>query len=164
MATGEHVVYKANQIARNLAYMGPRDAAAATADHLRKFWAPYLRSVLLDEYRKVVEWMRSLGITTADECRFSTPEMSIQTALGTESARPGDWIVRGLDGQFHVRRSHVLLTSATCPCRHRPDEEARELDRPTRCLVCDGGLAICALCGAAEIELDEPCAGPGGQR
>jgi formate dehydrogenase subunit delta len=50
MATGEHVVYKANQIARNLAYMGRRKAAAATADHLRKFWAPYLRSVLLDEY------------------------------------------------------------------------------------------------------------------
>lgn len=99
----------------------------------------------IDDYRKVVEWMRSLGITTADECRFSTPEMSIQTALGTESARPGDWIVRGPDGQFHVRRSHVLLTSATCPCRHRPDEEARDPDRPTRCLVCDGGLAICAL-------------------
>ena len=118
----------------------------------------------IDDYRKVIEWMRSLGITTADECRFSTPEMSIQTALGTESARPGDWIVRGPDGQFHVRRSHVLLTSATCPCRHRPDEEARDPDRPTRCLVCDGGLAICALCGAAEIELDEPCAGPGGQR
>ncbi len=50
MATGEHVVYKANQIARNMAYMGQRQAAAATADHLRKFWAPYLRSVLLDEY------------------------------------------------------------------------------------------------------------------
>lgn len=50
MATAEHVVYKANQIARNLAYMGRREAAAATADHLRKFWAPYLRSVLLDEY------------------------------------------------------------------------------------------------------------------
>jgi formate dehydrogenase subunit delta len=50
MATGEHVVYQANQIARNLAYMDRRKAAAATADHLRKFWAPYLRSVLLDEY------------------------------------------------------------------------------------------------------------------
>jgi formate dehydrogenase subunit delta len=49
MATGEHVVYKANQIARDLAYMGERKAAAATADHLRRFWAPYLRSVLLDE-------------------------------------------------------------------------------------------------------------------
>ena len=50
MATGEHVVYKANQIARNMAYMGQRQAAAATADYLSKFWAPYLRSVLLDEY------------------------------------------------------------------------------------------------------------------
>lgn len=50
MATAPHVVYKANQIARNLAYMGSRNAAAATADHMRKCWAPYLRSVLLDEY------------------------------------------------------------------------------------------------------------------
>ncbi len=39
----------------------------------------------IDDYRKVVEWMRSLGITTADECRFSTPEMSIQTALNRRS-------------------------------------------------------------------------------
>jgi len=50
MATAEHVVYQANQIARNLACIDPRNAAAATADHLRKFWAPYLRSVLLVEY------------------------------------------------------------------------------------------------------------------
>lgn len=118
----------------------------------------------LDDYLRVVEWMRSLGVTTADECRFSTPEMSIQTDRGTESARPGDWIVRDPDGQFRVRKSHVLLTSATCPCRHRPDEEARDTGRPPRCLVCDGGLAICALCGAAEIELDEPCTGHGGRQ
>lgn len=50
MATAQHVVYKANQIARNLAYMGERKAAAATANHMRRFWAPYLRSVLLDQY------------------------------------------------------------------------------------------------------------------
>lgn len=59
----------------------------------------------LDDYLRVVEWMRSLGVTTAEECRFSNPEMSIQTARGTESARPGDWIVKGQDGQFYVRRS-----------------------------------------------------------
>ena len=25
------------------------------------------------------------------------------------------------------------------------------------CAICDGGLAICKLCGAAESELEEPC-------
>jgi formate dehydrogenase subunit delta len=51
VATREHVVYQANQIARNFSVLGVERAAAATADHIRSFWAPYLKSVLLDEFR-----------------------------------------------------------------------------------------------------------------
>lgn len=112
----------------------------------------------IDDYLKVVDWMRSLGVTTADECRFSSPEMSIQTDRGTESARPGDWIVKNADGRFYVRRSHILLTSANCPCRNRTSAEFEDTDRPPNCEVCDGIIGICSLCGAVEIELLEPCA------
>lgn len=79
--------------------------------------------------------------------------------LSQEKDRETPYVTR--DG---ASLTHVLLTSSTCPCRHRPDEEARDTGRPTRCLVCDGGLAICALCGAAEIELDKPCTDPGGRQ
>lgn len=44
--------------------------------------------------------------------------------------------------------SHVLFTNVTCPCD-------KSSDAP--CNVCDGGLAICSVCGKAESELDERC-------
>lgn len=50
-----------------------------------------------------------------------------------------------------VVNGHVLLTSKTCPCRKDDDDR--------RCPTCDWGLGVCSLCGAAEIELDEPCKG-----
>ena len=51
-----------------------------------------------DDYLRIVEWMRECGHTAAEECRYSTPEMSIQTSTGTMSARPGDWIKREGEG------------------------------------------------------------------
>lgn len=44
---------------------------------------------------------------------------------------------------------HELLTAATCGCRDKPGE---------LCRVCDMALDICRNCGAAEIELQQPCA------
>ncbi|MDE2104242.1 MAG: hypothetical protein KGL39_43800 [Patescibacteria group bacterium] len=44
------------------------------------------------------------------------------------------------------RRGHVLHTIFTCPCD-------KESDSP--CCICDMGLAVCRICGAAECELDE---------
>jgi hypothetical protein len=40
---------------------------------------------------------------------------------------------------------HVLLTVETCKCT-RTDGQ---------CPVCDWGLGVCAICGAAESQLDE---------
>ena len=31
--------------------------------------------------------------------------------------------------------------------------------REGKCLICDGGLAICSVCGKGEVELDKPCEG-----
>lgn len=47
--TARHVTRECNLIARNLACMGDKPAAAATADHIRRFWAPQLRSTLLEQ-------------------------------------------------------------------------------------------------------------------
>ena len=46
MSTEERLVYMANQIARNFAASGD-GAAAATADHIAKFWDPRMRGRIL---------------------------------------------------------------------------------------------------------------------
>jgi formate dehydrogenase subunit delta len=48
-ATAEHVTRESNLIARNLASLGAQAAGAATADHIRRFWAPLLRRTLLEQ-------------------------------------------------------------------------------------------------------------------
>ena len=46
-----------------------------------------------------------------------------------------------------MNRKHILLEPSEC-------NFGKETDR---CPVCDWGLAVCKLCGKAEIELDEDC-------
>lgn len=50
-ATADQVTRDANLIARNLECLGARTAAAATADHIAKFWAPLLRATLFEQAR-----------------------------------------------------------------------------------------------------------------
>jgi len=42
----DHLVYMANQIARNFATMGDVDAAKATADHIASFWDPRMKAAI----------------------------------------------------------------------------------------------------------------------
>ena len=44
----DRLVHMANQIARNLATMGPDKAAAATADHVASFWDPRMKAMIFD--------------------------------------------------------------------------------------------------------------------
>lgn len=46
--TLDKLIYMANQIAREFGFQQPDQAAEATADHLRKFWDPRMRELLLD--------------------------------------------------------------------------------------------------------------------
>lgn len=46
--TRADLVRMANQIAANFAHLGGEEAAAETAGHLRRFWAPSMRAELLD--------------------------------------------------------------------------------------------------------------------
>ncbi len=48
MSNLERLVYMANQIAGNFATLGEERAAAATADHLAKFWDPRMRAQILE--------------------------------------------------------------------------------------------------------------------
>jgi formate dehydrogenase subunit delta len=45
----QRVTRESNLIARNLACLGARQAAEATAEHIRRFWAPQLRAALLEQ-------------------------------------------------------------------------------------------------------------------
>ena len=47
--THDHLVYMANQIARNFAVMGDVDAALATADHIASFWDPRMKAAVWGE-------------------------------------------------------------------------------------------------------------------
>ena len=44
--THDHLVYMANQIARNFAVMGETQAALATADHIASFWDPRMKAAV----------------------------------------------------------------------------------------------------------------------
>ena len=51
MNTREHVVAMANQIARNFAARDRASAAEATARHMRDFWDPRMRALIVEEAR-----------------------------------------------------------------------------------------------------------------
>jgi formate dehydrogenase subunit delta len=42
------LVRMVNQIAANVSYQGPDEAAASVASHLNRFWAPSMRTQLLE--------------------------------------------------------------------------------------------------------------------
>lgn len=47
MSQQAHLIYMANQIARNLAAMGDDIAAKATADHIASFWDRRMKEAIL---------------------------------------------------------------------------------------------------------------------
>jgi formate dehydrogenase subunit delta len=42
----EKLIYMANQIGKFFASQGPEQAAAGTADHIKKFWDPRMRAAI----------------------------------------------------------------------------------------------------------------------
>ncbi|WP_176594551.1 formate dehydrogenase subunit delta [Sphingobium sp. EM0848] len=43
MSTEDRLIYMANQIARNMAALGEKEAVAMVADHIRDFWDPAMK-------------------------------------------------------------------------------------------------------------------------
>lgn len=66
----------------------------------------------LDDYLRIVGWMKECGDTyaLADEVRYTTPIMLLQTPEGAKAANPGDWIVRGAEGGFSVETRDKAAT------------------------------------------------------
>lgn len=64
----------------------------------------------LADYLEIVDWMKECGDThaLANEVYYSTPEMAIQTLEGRMSARPGDWIIRGVHGEFYPCKPEIF--------------------------------------------------------
>lgn len=50
METTNRVTRDINQIARNFACLGDESASLATADHVRRFWAPLLKAELASAF------------------------------------------------------------------------------------------------------------------
>jgi len=67
----------------------------------------------IDDYLAIVDWMKAVGDThaLADEVRYSTPIMLIQTLEGTMAASPGDWIIRGVQGEFYPCKPDVFAAT-----------------------------------------------------
>jgi hypothetical protein len=67
----------------------------------------------LDDYLDIVRWMKDSGDThaLADEVRYSTPIMLIQTLEGTMAANPGDFVIRGVQGEFYPCKPDIFAAT-----------------------------------------------------
>ena len=63
----------------------------------------------LDDYLKIVEWAEnSIGKAVDEVFGYSTPNMSIQTLEGKHIANPGDWIIKGVKGEFYPCKNDIF--------------------------------------------------------
>lgn len=64
----------------------------------------------LDSYLYIVDWMKASGDTNAlaGEVQYRTPIMLVQTLEGTMAANPGDWIIRGVKGEFYPCKPDIF--------------------------------------------------------
>lgn len=72
-----------------------------------------MRFTSLDSYLDIVAWMKASGDThaLADEVRYTTPIMLIQTLEGAMAANPGDWIIKGVAGEFYPCRDDIFAAT-----------------------------------------------------
>lgn len=64
----------------------------------------------LNDYLKIVEWMKKSGDTfaCANEVSYQTPIMLIPTLEGMMTASVGDWIIRGVKGEFYPCKPDIF--------------------------------------------------------
>lgn len=82
--TLEKLVYMANQIAREFGFQQPGQAAEATADHLRKFWEPRMRGLLLEHARRGDEGLSDIARAAAALLERDAPAISPAGATGAD--------------------------------------------------------------------------------
>lgn len=66
-STLDKLVYSANQIATAFRSQQPDRPAEATAEHIRKFWDPRMRSIIADHFRAGGEGLGDIARTAVEQ-------------------------------------------------------------------------------------------------
>ncbi len=82
--TLDKLIYMANQIAREFGFQQPGQAAEATADHLRKFWEPRMRGLLLYHSRGGGEGLSDIARAAASLLERGSPALSPADSQGAD--------------------------------------------------------------------------------
>jgi formate dehydrogenase subunit delta len=88
VSTLDKLVYMANQIAREFAGQRPREAAAATWDHLWHFWDPRMRQLILAHLQAGGDGLSDIAREAV--ARLATPIEPCPRTKATEFNRPGE--------------------------------------------------------------------------
>lgn len=70
-----------------------------------------MRFESMDDYFAIASWFRKVntGTLSAEETfQFRHPLMLVTTLEGTMVANPGDWIIRGVQGEFYPCKSDIF--------------------------------------------------------
>jgi formate dehydrogenase subunit delta len=86
--TLDKLVYMANQIAREFAGQRPREAAAATWDHLWHFWDPRMRALILAHLEAGGEGLSEIAREAV--ARLAAPVEPAPRTKATEFNHPGE--------------------------------------------------------------------------
>jgi formate dehydrogenase subunit delta len=69
MSSVDRLVYMANQIGKFFVTQGESEAVAGTVDHIRKFWDPRMRAMILDHAAKGGEGLDPVTRKAVDQLR-----------------------------------------------------------------------------------------------
>ena len=56
----------------------------------------------------IAEWMRSSSVGSIPLDSWAEDHMDLETLEGTMTARPGDWIIRGVQGEFYPCKPDIF--------------------------------------------------------
>jgi hypothetical protein len=60
---------------------------------------------------RVINWLSMMGVTLNESWRFHDTDITITTLEGDMKATPGDWIVRGVMGEFYPCKPDVFAAT-----------------------------------------------------
>lgn len=60
---------------------------------------------------RVLNWLSLLGVTLNAAWRFHDTDITIPTLEGDMKAAPGDWIVRGVKGEFYPCKPDIFAAT-----------------------------------------------------
>ena len=91
---------------------GPWASRSVSARRLKGI-GPYVPFNNLDDYLRVVNWMKASADThpLADGAPYSTHNMIVRTPERTMAASPGGWIIGGAQGEFYPCKPDTVEAS-----------------------------------------------------